>query len=90
MHASAFVCMYTSGLCVCMSTNHGDCDVKIPVEVENSIPNQLLWLMVTIEYRVLWASYTKPANLDDGDDGQNTGCCGTATPNQLLWLMVTL
>ena len=37
VHACVFVCMYTSGrragrgLCVCMSTNHGDCDVKIPV-----------------------------------------------------------
>ena len=31
-------------------------------------PNQLIWMMVTIQYGVLWDSYIKPANLDDGDD----------------------
>ena len=24
-------------------------------------------MMVTLQYRVLWNSYIKPANLDDGD-----------------------
>ena len=35
----------------------------------NSIPNELIFVMMTLEYRVLWDSYTRPANPDDGDDG---------------------
>ena len=32
----------------------------------NSIPDQLILVMMTLEYRELWDSYTKLANLDDG------------------------
>ena len=31
--------------------------------------SEKIWMMMTLEYRVLWDSYTKPANLDDGDNG---------------------
>ena len=56
-------------VCICLSTNHGDCDVRISVVVGNKITNQLILVMVTLEYRVLWDRYTEPANLDEGDDG---------------------
>ena len=33
----------------------------------NSILNQLILVMMMLKYQVLWDSYTKPANLDEGD-----------------------
>ena len=67
------LCLYTLGMgaevCVFILANPGDCDVSIPVVVVNSILNQLILVMMMLQYRVLWDSYTRPANLDDGDDG---------------------
>ena len=70
---SLSLCLYTCGVgaevCVFVLINPGDCDVSIPVVVGNSILNQLILVMMMLQYRVLWDSYTRPANLDDGDDG---------------------
>ena len=67
------VCLYALGggggkVCICRSVNHVDCGASIPVVVGNNIPDQLMLVKMTLEYRELWDSYTKPANLDDGDD----------------------
>ena len=56
-------------VCVFILAKSGDCDVSIPVGVGNSILNQLILVMMMLEYRVFLDSYTKPANLDEGDDG---------------------
>ena len=55
--------------CVFILAKPGDCDVSIPVVVGNSILNQLILVMMMLEYRVLLDSCTNPANLVAGDDG---------------------
>ena len=45
--------------CICRSVNHGDCGASIPVVVGNSIPDQLILVMMTLEYRGLWDNCTK-------------------------------
>ena len=68
---SVCVCMHWGGggkVCICRSVNHVDCGASIPVVVGNNIPDQLMLVKMTLEYRELWDSYTKSANLDDGDD----------------------
>ena len=72
---SLSLCLYTLGVgvgaevCVFILANPGDCDVSIPVVVGNSILNQLILVMMMLEYRVLLDSCTNPANLVAGDDG---------------------
>ena len=56
-------------VCVFILAKSGDCDVSIPVVVGNSILNQLILVMMMLEYRVLLDSCTNPANLVAGDDG---------------------
>ena len=36
-------------VCICISANHGDCDVRISVVVGNQIANQLIWKMMTMD-----------------------------------------
>ena len=38
-------------VCICISANHGDCGVRIPVVVGNSMPDQLILVKMTLEYR---------------------------------------
>ena len=38
-------------VCICISANHGNCGVRIPVVVGNSIPDQLILVKMTLEYR---------------------------------------
>ena len=57
-----YVSMYGGGMeaevCVFILANPGDCDVRLPVDVGNSILNQLIMVMMMIEHWVLWDSYT--------------------------------
>ena len=36
-------------VCICISANHGDCDVRISVVVGNQIANQLIWKMMMMD-----------------------------------------